>query len=360
MCFQTTRRVHCLPTFLVVGFTKAGTSVFFQYLSQHTLIRTSPIKEPAYLGSDVEVDDALRDAEQAPLHPSATLASSVASAGRSSAARVRPYVSAQHKKTLRWYLGLFKPCTRCERGEATPGYAWRDYSPIAMQQAHRLLGPSLRLVMLVREPLHRAASHYLYFQSNRRRFRRDANLSEALSHGLAEFERCAEQLRGWRHQCTYRDGRRAVERTSALLEGRHPEMWRLRHGKASFELIQAGLYSEHIATWEATFEPRQLLVMDAEDLIVRPLRVLRRVERHLKLPCAKYSLSTEHALASVTGNTTRSPGRAASEALAGISLALQQQLQRFFEPFNARLRERTGIQWGDQSTPQAPNSSTIQ
>lgn len=44
MCFQTTRRVHCLPTFLVVGFTKAGTSVFFQYLSQHTLIRTSPIK----------------------------------------------------------------------------------------------------------------------------------------------------------------------------------------------------------------------------------------------------------------------------------------------------------------------------
>ena len=236
----------------------------------------------------------------------------------------------------------------------TPRYRFR------LTQAHRLLGPSLRLVMLVREPLHRAASHYLYFQNNRRRFRRDANLSEALSHGLAEFERCAEQLRGWRHQCTYRDGRRAVERTSALLEGRHPEMWRLRHGKASFELIQAGLYSEHIATWEATFEPRQLLVMDAEDLIVRPLRVLRRVERHLKLPCAKYSLSTEHALASVTGNTTRSPGRAASEALAGISLALQQQLQRFFEPFNARLRERTGIQWGDQSTPQAPNSSTIQ
>ena len=245
-CFQVQlqsgwRLILCLPSFLVVGFTKAGTSVFFQYLSQHRLVRTSPIKEPAYLGSDIEAGEA----------------------GDTDAVNTSGVDTPEPHKTLRWYMGLFRPCVRCERGEATPGYAWRDFSPLASLQAYRLLGPSAWIIMLVREPLQRAASHYLYFQKTRGRFRHSSSLSQALLLGLGEFERCVAQLGGWRHQCSYRKGRRAAELATATIARAHPEMWRLRPGKLSYELIQAGLYSEHIATWRSRFGARQLLVLDA-------------------------------------------------------------------------------------------------
>ena len=70
-------------------------------------------------------------------------------------------------KSLHWYTRLFGRCARCERGEATPSYAWRDYAPAAAVQARLLLGASASLVMLVREPLARAASHYRYFRQKR-------------------------------------------------------------------------------------------------------------------------------------------------------------------------------------------------
>ncbi|KAL1498459.1 hypothetical protein AB1Y20_013784 [Prymnesium parvum] len=318
---RNSSRTLCLPSFLVVGFTKAGTSVFFQYLAQHKLVRTSPLKEPAYFGSDAEATDA-----------------------------ARPYALHAKAKTLRWYMALFGACTRCERGEATPGYAWRDFSPIAMQQAYHLLGGGTWIVMLVREPLHRAASHYLYFNKTRGRFRRSSNLSEALAVGLAEFERCILQLGGWAHLCTYRDGRRAAEAAAAALHARRPQPWRLRRGKASYELIQAGLYSEHIATWRARFAARQLLVLDADDLIRRPLRALRRFERHAGLPCAKYALSDRHALPFTQPQAA--PGVAAHAALRSVGAAQIDRLQRFFEPFNRKLRRLAGITWTyNYSTP---------
>lgn len=332
--FRKNRRVvKCLPSFLVIGFTKAGTSVFFQYASQHHLVRSPRLKEPAFLGSDVEAAaHSLENASALPMPSGASVADGATGV-------IQPLA-----KTLRWYMNLFPACATCERGEATPGYAWRDYAAVAAAQARLLLGGETKLIMLVREPIARAASHYVYFREKRRAFR-VANLSHVLHGALDEFERCAAQLGGWRHQCTYRTGRRSAEITYAAIRRSRPELWRLKN-KANYELLQAGLYSEHLLTWRANFAASSILVIDSALLLTKPLRAMRRFERHLGLPqFGGYEVSQEHALASPLYGGPK-PGVAAGHALArDVDGTLRARLETFFMPFNRKLKRFTGVGW---------------
>ena len=147
-CFEVGGSTVCLPTFLVVGFTKAGTTAFFQYVAQHPLVHASRIKEPGFLGARAESADreAARAERQAKARVVVFKAAAVSGELRSPSRR---------QKSLAWYVELFGRCARCERGEATPSYAWRDHAPVAAAQARLLLGATASLVMLVRR--HRRA-----------------------------------------------------------------------------------------------------------------------------------------------------------------------------------------------------------
>ena len=151
-CFRLAEgRVVCLPTALLIGFTKAGTTAFFRYAAQHPLVRVSRVKEPNYFGSDAGlVTHVLDDGAEADAPADAAAESAAdapplddvldrASAGRAS--RVAGVRAFGGDKSLAWYTGLFAPaCPTCARLEATPSYAWRDYSPRAAIQARALLG----------------------------------------------------------------------------------------------------------------------------------------------------------------------------------------------------------------------------
>ena len=344
-CYRYQKHVSCMPSFLVIGFTKSGTSVFFQYAAQHHLVRVAQLKEPAFLGSDVDGtnDDGMPGTSEDA--PAIGIQQEEVQQGQSvwSAQAMRASVT---RKPLKWYMSLFPNCPHCERGEATPGYAWRDYSAAAAAQARLLLGYRVRLIVLVREPIRRAVSHYLYFGKKRHRFHRVANLSHALHEALDEFERCIAHLNGeWHHLCTYRPGRRDVEVAAAAIARVKPELWRLRHGKISYELLQASLYSEHLLTWRAHFPATSFIVLDAAMLLDFPLRAMRRFERHLSLPNYRnYTLSQAHALGGRRGGPR--PGVAAEEALErDIDEPLRARLQAFFTPFNRRLQKTWGVGW---------------
>jgi len=373
-CFTVDGATLCLPTFLVVGFTKAGTTAFFRYISQHPQVHVSSVKEPGYLGFEAEeVDRAAQKAESA-------LARSRRAARRARRAAAGEDVTAEAdadeatapvparrrpRKSLRWYTELFGTCAACERGEATPSYAWRDVSAAAAAQARLLLGGSaVSLVFLVREPIARAASHYAYFRE--KRYANAANLTGALARALDELELCATQLGGWRHACTYRDGRRAAERRAAHEAERRPRPWLHRRGDRAYELLQAGLYVEHTETWRRRLPGARQLVLASAALWEAPLATLRRFERFTALPPATYALSDAPALARHGGGGGESAGDAgeggggggvgeggegggggggARRAGAALPLApeLRGRLEEFFAPFNRRLEERTGI-----------------
>ena len=110
-----------LPHFLIIGAMKAGTTSLFMDLSQHPrLFLPKDIKEPHYLCSG--------DSHEA---------------------------IAKHYAELFAGAGDDQLC-----GEASTGYTKRPQMEGVAERALELLGPDLRVVYLIRDPIERMLSHY--------------------------------------------------------------------------------------------------------------------------------------------------------------------------------------------------------
>lgn len=107
-----------LPSGLVLGAPKAGTTTLARWLEAHPGVHLAPEKEVSYFD----------------LH---------------------------HERGVDWYRSRFAGATTGQVGvEATPAYL---YVPAALDRAAALL-PDARLVVLLREPADRVWSHYWYFR----------------------------------------------------------------------------------------------------------------------------------------------------------------------------------------------------
>lgn len=122
-----------LPTFIVAGAPKCGTTALWAYLNEHPQVCMSQIKEPRFF-SDA--------------------ADGVLETGSFTAGHLR---SGTHGKGREWYESLFRACPdRPARGEASTQY----FSiPNAPRMIHDML-PNARLIFMLRDPVARAYSHY--------------------------------------------------------------------------------------------------------------------------------------------------------------------------------------------------------
>jgi hypothetical protein len=174
---QPTASLRHLPSFIIIGAQRAGTSSLFRYLCQHPEVRR-PLRK--------EID----------------------------------YFSASYSEPLSWYRAHFP--LRLSRGvtfEATPQYA---VHPLAAERCHAAL-PDAKLVFSVRDPLARAISSHrhmsklgfepLDFRSalvaERERIEEDLRLIHVdpghnpkmlFRYGYATRSRYAEQLDRWVEQ----------------------------------------------------------------------------------------------------------------------------------------------------------------
>ena len=110
------------PNLLVVGAMKAGTTSLWRYLDQHPDIFMSPMKEPHFFSrAESEVPGAVIREE-----------------GK--------------------YLDLFREGRAAPlRGEASTSYLWDETTPARIAAAI----PNPRIIILLRDPVQRAYSHYL-------------------------------------------------------------------------------------------------------------------------------------------------------------------------------------------------------
>jgi hypothetical protein len=118
-----------LPSFLVIGATKSGTTALYDYLRQHPAIFMPALKEPRFF-----LYDGSEDSARFPV------------------------------RSLEEYEALFAPVTtETALGEATPQYltSWA-----AMERIHETL-PGARLIAALRDPAERAFSIYLMNLRNR-------------------------------------------------------------------------------------------------------------------------------------------------------------------------------------------------
>ncbi len=116
-----------LPTLVVIGAMKCGTTALHNYLDAHPDIGMSDRKEvDFFLGAD-RVDGSA------------------------------PGTAGNWHRGWDWYTSLFDPEWPV-RGECSPGYTSPDHADVAARMASRL--SEVRLVYLVRDPVARAVSQY--------------------------------------------------------------------------------------------------------------------------------------------------------------------------------------------------------
>ncbi len=120
-----------LPNFLIVGAARAGTTSTYYYLKQHPEVFMSSVKEPRFF---------IRERLAAP---------SVYSA----------IINREFVRDLNSYLALFREVGNEKAiGEATPAYLF--YYDTAIQEIKQYLGKDVKIVIILRNPIHRAFSHY--------------------------------------------------------------------------------------------------------------------------------------------------------------------------------------------------------
>ncbi len=209
-------RVH--PGFLVIGAQKAGTTALYSYLLRHPSVLGPTWKEVSYFD---------RHFARGPA----------------------------------WYRGQFPTTARARlarrrtgsalAGEASPSYVLHPLAPMRVSE----LLPAVRLVLLVRDPVDRALSHYHH--------------EVALGREPLSFEA-------------------ALDAEEARLEGEVERMCAdpgyFSHAWWNHTYAARGRYAEQLERWLAVFPWEQLHVVVSEELRAQPASAYARVLAFLGLP----------------------------------------------------------------------------
>lgn len=247
-----------LPDFIIIGAMKAGTSSLYSCLVQHPRIKPARVKELHYFN--------------------------------------RYY----RTRSLNWYRSFF-PLRRPGAwitGEATPAYL---FYPECAPRIHALL-PRARLIVLLRNPVDRAISHYHHMV---RQGREQLELMDALA---KEAERLAAEQ----------------ARTTA-----DPDYFSAASGWFSY--LGRGRYAEQLQRYWDFFDRSQVMLVKSEDFFAQPDRTLRDAFGFLGLE------SDPGGIDLTPRNVGGYDGRIRSDA--------HRYLENYFAGPNRELETLTGICW---------------
>jgi hypothetical protein len=203
-------RAVTAPDFVIIGTQRGGTTSLHAYLREHPDIETPAKKEIHFLTDRFE-----RGAE--------------------------------------WYIGQFPPAVPVGTlvGEATPYALFHPLAPRRLQQ----VAPHARLIVLLRNPVDRAYSHYLH---ERARGHESLTFEDAIT---AETDR----MRGLEDQLA----------SGELLTSE-------KHKRASY--VERGRYARQLDRWISAFPRDQLCILRSEDLYADPAETTKQVTDFLGLP----------------------------------------------------------------------------
>lgn len=248
------RRV--LPDFIIIGAQRCGTTSLFQYLCQHPEVRPSTPKEVHYFSNNYLKGNTW----------------------------YRSHFPLQSQKTA----VESKPDEKFVSGEATPYYLLH---PLAPRRAAETV-PHARLILLLRDPVKRAYSHYYH----------EVNMGvEPLS-----FEE-------------------AVRKEEERLEGEFDKLtgdetyrsFNYQH----FSYLARGIYADQIKRWLKFYPLDSMLILNSDNLNRDPIKTFQTVTDFLGLsPWNRIDTSKYH--------TTSYPP---------MEENIKRQLYETFKPHNQRL-----------------------
>lgn len=191
------------PNFYVVGGQKCGTTSLWAYLKQHPEVFLPDVKEPHFF-ADVK--------------------------------RSRPSRSSRFPNDLESYQALYRPGRGSQAiGDASPSYLSDENAPHLIHE----VAPDARIIILLRDPVDRAFSHYLMPVMQ---------IAEPLSFLEAVKQDYARLEKGWGISKMY---------------------------------VDLGLYYKPVRRYIETFGRDRVLVILLDDLQKKTRQVLEEVARHI-------------------------------------------------------------------------------
>jgi hypothetical protein len=249
-----------MPDFVIIGAQKCGTTFLYHLLGQHPYVALGAKKEVHYFDHHFS------------------------------------------NKGSGWYRSHFpspmwKGGRRSITGESTPYYLFHPHAAWRMAR----VVPGARLIVLLRNPVDRAYSHY--HQEARRGYE------------LLTFEEAIEA----------EEARLRGERDRMLADGHYASF-----NHQYFSYLTRGLYVDQLTEWSRFYDDEQMLVLKSEDLFAQPSDALGSVLDFLGLP----------------GYEPADLDPCLEGHYPPMDPATRRRLEDFFEPHNQRLYEYLGVDFG--------------
>jgi hypothetical protein len=258
-----TAPVRTLPDFLIIGAQKCGTTFLYQLLVQHPNVKPAFAKE---------------------VH----------------------YFDLNYRRGDNWYRSHFPLQMRESRtyitGEASPYYLFHPHAP----RRSSAVVPDAKLVVLLRNPVDRAYSHYQH-QVKR--------VIKGQAPETLPFEE-------------------AIEVEERILPGEVSKMLRSEYYASSTHrarsYLSRGIYIDQLQAWSRFFPRKQMLIAKSEDLFSDTTNVLERMLDFLEIPRwapETYSIPNKR-------------------EYTGVGPLMRQRLDEYYKPHNQRLYEYLGEDLG--------------
>lgn len=219
------------------------------------------------------------------------------------------YFTLHPDRSTAWYRSHFPLRVNrrsTELGEATPNYLFHPYAPDRLAAAY----PDAKLIVLVREPVSRAVSHYIAMAASGRE---PLTLVDAIRRELEEPGTPDE-----------------------IISAGGPGLEKSLHRLNSY--VDRGFYAQQLDRWLEYFPRSAMFIGRSEDLFDRPQLFMEEVSQFLGVGPLPTSVAYK-----VYNPGLQLPSSRAEEDLD----AAVEALQAIYRESNSDLLERYGIGWGD-------------
>jgi len=260
--YITTGSGHVLPDFLIIGAARSGTTSLYEYLTQHPSVIPGVGKEVYFFDK-------------------------------------------KYDQGINWYKSFFptkisksrlekKLKRNCITGEATPRYLYHPYTP---KRVFDLI-PNVKLIVLLRNPIDRAYSHY--------------QMEVDHGHENLSFEEAIEKEES------------RVKHEIELMNN-NENYYSVEFYRKSY--LTRGIYVTQLKNWFKFFPRNQFLIIKSEDFYSNTPYVYNTVLKFLELPEFKLQHYKQFKMRQYSSMTNK----------------IRKKLSDYFAPYNKELYKLIGI-----------------
>ncbi len=261
-----------MPDFMIIGTQRGGTTSLYNYLLAHPQIAAATKKEVHFFDRHFQ--------------------------------HGIPWYRAQFPSLIQGDMGETIGRQGVITGEASPYYLFHPHAPARAA----LVVPKTKLIVLLRNPVDRAYSHY--YHNIKRRY-------ETLS-----FEEALAQ-----------EETRTRDEGQRLAADPHYFSYNHKH----YTYLARGMYADQLQRWMNSFPQEQFFILKSEDFYATPDRKLKEIFLFLGLPDVACVQQQEY---KQLNSSTYSQAKMEPE--------MRKRLLTYFEPYNERLSTLLGRDFGWQ------------